>query len=77
MGALSIDKVCSDEYLNSKAATGFVGGPSGLGRGGPAMARGRGGMPPGARGRGGPPGMMARGRGAPPHIGRPPAPQVP
>ena len=74
MGVLTVDKICSDEYLNSKAAAGIVGGPPGMGRGGLGLARGRGGMPPVARGRGGPPGMMTRGRGVPPLIGRPPAP---
>ena len=73
MGVLSIDKCCSDEYLNSKTATTSLGGPAGMGRGGPAMARGRGGIPGAVRGRGGPPGLMARGRGAPPPITRPPA----
>lgn len=58
-GSLDIDTLCSDEFLNSKAA------PTAA----PSMAMGRG-MPPG-RGRGGPPGGVGppgigRGRGVPP-----------
>lgn len=56
MQDLSVEEVCTDEFLNAKAA------PAGAGRGAAAP---RGAMPPG-RGRGIMPGPPGRGRGVPP-----------
>ena len=72
IGSLTVEEVCTEEWLSAKSATTPRPGPQGAGRGGMPVGRGRG-LPPGPAGRGRgvpPPGLPGRGRGALPGAGR-------